>query len=41
MEEEEKGVRSMDPSVVRIIAAVVAVVLGVLIFMRRRSRNTE
>lgn len=31
----------MDPSVIRIVAAIAVVILGVLIFMRRRSRNTE
>jgi hypothetical protein len=31
----------MDPNVVRIICAVLAVVVGVLIFKRRRSRNPE
>jgi len=31
----------MDPMVIRVICAVVAVAFGVLIFMRRRNRNTE
>ena len=31
----------MDPVVVRIACAVLAVVVGALIFKRRRSRNTE
>jgi hypothetical protein len=31
----------MDPTVFRIICAVLAVVFGVLIFMRRRNRHTE
>jgi hypothetical protein len=31
----------MDPTVIRIVAAVVAVIVGVLVFMRRRSRKAE
>jgi hypothetical protein len=31
----------MDPTIVRIICAGLALAFGVLIFMRRRSRNTE
>ncbi len=31
----------MDPTVIRIIAAALAVVFGVLIFMRRRNRHSE
>ena len=31
----------MDPTVIRIIAAALAVVFGVLIFLRRRSRHSE
>jgi hypothetical protein len=31
----------MDPNVIRIACAVLALVVGVLIFKRRRSRDTE
>lgn len=31
----------MDPTVIRIVSAVVAVAFGVLIVLRRRSRKTE
>ena len=31
----------MDPTVIRIIAAVVAIIVGVLIFKRHRSRKAE
>ena len=31
----------MDPTVMRIACAVLALAVGVLIFKRRRSRNTE
>lgn len=31
----------MDPTVVRIVSAVVAVAFGVIIVMRRRSRKPE
>lgn len=31
----------MDPTVVRIVAAVLAVLLGVVIVLRRRSRKAE
>ena len=31
----------MDPTVIRIVAAALAVVFGVLIFLRRRSRHSE
>jgi hypothetical protein len=31
----------MDPTVIRIVAAVVAVIVGVLLFMRHRSRKPE
>jgi hypothetical protein len=31
----------MDPSMIRIIAAVVAIAFGVLIFLRRRNHKEE
>lgn len=31
----------MDPNVIRIACAVLALVVGVLIFKRRRGRNTD
>ncbi len=31
----------MDPTTIRLIAGVIAVVFGVLIFMRRRNRNAD
>ncbi len=31
----------MDPTIVRIVAAVLAVLLGVVIVLRRRSRKAE
>lgn len=31
----------MDPTVIRIVAAAGAIAVGVLIFMRRRSRKAE
>lgn len=31
----------MDPTVIRIVAAIVAVIIGVLVFRRHRSRKTE
>ena len=31
----------MDPTVIRIICAAIAVAFGILIFVRRRGRNIE
>lgn len=31
----------MDPTIIRIVAAVVAVIIGVLVFRRHRSRKAE
>lgn len=31
----------MDPTVIRIVAAALVLVFGVLIFLRRRSRHSE
>lgn len=31
----------MDPTTMRLVAGVIAVVFGVLIFMRRRSKNAD
>lgn len=31
----------MDPTVIRIVAAIVAVIIGVLVFKRHKSRKAE
>jgi hypothetical protein len=31
----------MDPTTLRLVAGVIALVFGVLIFMRRRSKNAD
>jgi hypothetical protein len=36
-----EGEVNMDPTVVRIISGVLALVFGLLIFLRRRSRHSE
>jgi hypothetical protein len=37
----EKETLSMDSTIVRLIAGVIAVLFGAVIFMRRRNRNAD